>query len=306
MARCSNHLFVQSKPISEFELIAWAMNTCLRLSGIQRASRCLSSSLIRALSGAFMVCSLSSVFGTSVCYEGYIGEHTDRICSPSSFTYNFSHSSSSLFLCAMLSFTQFVVLALGAIPFASSAPVRNTTSSSWVFPVALGRNSQSWSTSSLVANPRPLNDNTLNIYSRHHPLISTLFLFDDSNRYRSAPLGSSGPHAYTNAPDGSASMQAVYQQGSISPGHTSTSGGFSLYAKGPIDLSQGTEITFSYSAYFENGFDFNKGGKMPGLYGGTTDQVAITCSGGRHDPACWVRIQMMSYLWPSYFAHEEL
>jgi hypothetical protein len=201
----------------------------------------------------------------------------------------FSTLSLHLVLCAMLSFTQFAVLALGAIPFASSAPVGNTTSSSMVFPVALGSNSQSWTTSSSVPNHKPLNDNTLNIYSKHHPLISALFLFDDSDM-SFGPLGGSGPHAYTNAPDGSASMQAVYQKGSISPGHTSTSGGFSLYAKGPIDLSKGTEITFSYSAYFENGFDFNKGGKMPGLYGGTTDNVAITCSGGRHNPACWVRI----------------
>ena len=77
----------------------------------------------------------------------------------------------------MLSFTQLAVLALGAIPFASSAPVRDsnstitTNSTSWIFPVPLRSDSKSWSTSSLVTDPRPLNDKTLNTYSEHHPLI---------------------------------------------------------------------------------------------------------------------------------------
>ena len=43
-------------------------------------------------------------------------------------------------------------------------------------------------------------------------------------------------------------MEAIYNQGSIAPGHTPTSGGFTLYSLGPTDLSKGTEVTFSYCA----------------------------------------------------------
>lgn len=68
-----------------------------------------------------------------------------------------------------------------------------------------------------------------------------------------------------SAPDGSAAMRAFFTKGSISPAHTDVPGGFSLYAKGTTDLTEGNEVTFSYSAFFEEGFQFNLGGKMPGL-----------------------------------------
>ena len=41
-------------------------------------------------------------------------------------------------------------------------------------------------------------------------------------------------------------------------------GGLSFYAQ-PIDLSDAKEVTFSYSLYFSNAFDFNLGGKLPGM-----------------------------------------
>jgi len=34
---------------------------------------------------------------------------------------------------------------------------------------------------------------------------------------------------------------------------------------------------------FEPGFDFNRGGKLPGLYGGTTPEIAYGCLGGRQE-----------------------
>ncbi|XP_076463779.1 uncharacterized protein LOC143295957 isoform X2 [Babylonia areolata] len=43
-----------------------------------------------------------------------------------------------------------------------------------------------------------------------------------------------------------------------------------------------TSMTLSYDLFFSDGFDFVKGGKLPGLFGGTTN-----CSGGRHSDLCF-------------------
>ena len=61
-------------------------------------------------------------------------------------------------------------------------------------------------------------------------------------------------------------MQAHYPQGSYNPSG-SPRGGFSFYAPGPenVDLSTAKEATFSYSVYFGDGFQFVKGGKLPGF-----------------------------------------
>jgi Polysaccharide lyase 14 len=82
-----------------------------------------------------------------------------------------------------------------------------------------------------------------------------------------------------------------------------SNGGVSFYAQ-PADLSDAKEVTFSYSLYFSQGFDFNKGGKLPGMCalcsccfplelklnptdGGDNAKTAISCSGGRRDVTCW-------------------
>ncbi|KAG6864411.1 hypothetical protein C0991_009704 [Blastosporella zonata] len=126
--------------------------------------------------------------------------------------------------------------------------------------------SSSWSTSSLDSNPLPLSDAT----------------------FRPTKLLSELSHNYVNAPDGKLSMQAHYPEGSYTFTH-SPLGGLSFYAPGPshVDLTTAKEATFSYSVYFDEGFDFNKGGKLPGLYGGNSAEEATSCSGGRRDPGCF-------------------
>ncbi|KAI0792652.1 hypothetical protein C8Q75DRAFT_731275 [Abortiporus biennis] len=68
-------------------------------------------------------------------------------------------------------------------------------------------------------------------------------------------------------------------------------GGLSFYATGPKNggdiLKSATEATFGYSVFFTDGFKFNLGGKMPGLFGGQTFDISTSCSGGRRDDACW-------------------
>ncbi|CAK5278319.1 unnamed protein product [Mycena citricolor] len=95
-------------------------------------------------------------------------------------------------------------------------------------------------------------------------------------------------HDYVSAPDGTLAMQAVYPKGSFNPSGTPR-GGFSFYAAGPsnVNLATAKEVTLGYSVFFPKGFQFNKGGKLPGLYGGDDAKTSLSCSGGRRDPTCF-------------------
>lgn len=69
--------------------------------------------------------------------------------------------------------------------------------------------------------------------------------------------------------DGTRVWEAFYVNGSYTPSGP-VRGGFGLYLGGPkgkwkqfVDLH--SQITMSYAVYFEEGFDFVKGGKLPGL-----------------------------------------
>ncbi|KAG7447391.1 uncharacterized protein BT62DRAFT_980379 [Guyanagaster necrorhizus] len=66
-------------------------------------------------------------------------------------------------------------------------------------------------------------------------------------------------------------------------------GGFSFYAPGPdsLDLTTAKEATFEYYVFFEEGFEFNKDGKLLGLYRGNSEGTAKSCSGGRRSDECF-------------------
>lgn len=104
--------------------------------------------------------------------------------------------------------------------------------------------SKSWSTSPLAENPLPLSDGTL----RPTKLLAAL------------------SHDFVSAPDGKKAMKAHFPKGSYTFTHQ-PQGGLSFYAPGPssVDLSTAKEATFGYSVYFDAGFAFNKGGKLPGI-----------------------------------------
>jgi len=118
------------------------------------------------------------------------------------------------------------------------------------------------------------------------------------------------PHPVTAAPDGKMGMQAHFPQGS----YDLQNGGLSFYAPGPdsVHLTTAKEATFSYRVFFEEGFDWNKGGKLPGFYGGDSDAISKTCSGGHKPNGCfstrmmWRRDAMgelYAYLPPGYEAN---
>lgn len=101
-------------------------------------------------------------------------------------------------------------------------------------------------------------------------------------------VGGGTTHDYVAAPDGKQAMQAKFPKGSYIPSKEPR-GGFSFYAPGPaaVDISSARELTFGYSIMFPEGFQFNKGGKLPGIYGGDNAETAVSCSGGRRDPTCF-------------------
>ncbi|KAF8481422.1 hypothetical protein JB92DRAFT_3271283 [Gautieria morchelliformis] len=148
---------------------------------------------------------------------------------------------------------------------------------SLLFPA--GQGSSLWSTVSSLATSVPLNTAAFN------PI----------------HLMKTAKPSYTNAPDGSPALQIHFQKGKAAAtvsllcvliivagayDYKGPRGGISFYAR-PMDLSNAKEVTFSYSLYFSDGFNFNKGGKLPGLYGGDDPETAVSCSGGRRDIRCW-------------------
>ncbi|KAG8771764.1 hypothetical protein FRC12_003421 [Ceratobasidium sp. 428] len=85
--------------------------------------------------------------------------------------------------------------------------------------------------------------------------------------------------------DGVHAWEAFYPQGSINP-QGKIKGGFGFYMCGPggaCEYECARDALFSYAIRFEDGFDFVKGGKIPGLYGGATKDLAYGCSGGRQE-----------------------
>ncbi|BGP37717.1 hypothetical protein JCM10449v2_001634 [Rhodotorula kratochvilovae] len=80
--------------------------------------------------------------------------------------------------------------------------------------------------------------------------------------------------------DSGAALQVAYPAGSRNPS-SSPVGGMGFYTS-KIDVSQATNVSFSYSVFFEDGFNFVKGGKLPGLYGGKS-----ACSGGSTAENCF-------------------
>ncbi|EMD34310.1 polysaccharide lyase family 14 protein [Gelatoporia subvermispora B] len=158
-----------------------------------------------------------------------------------------------------------------------------------VFPVS---EDNSWTTVQGAPSGLPLADSTFNLFDEIKALT----------------------HSYVAAPDGKQSMQAHYPAGSYNFQHD-PQGGFSFYATGPdsVNLTSAKEVTFAYSVYFPEGYQFVKGGKLPGIYGGDSAADAVSCSGGRRSDSCFsARLmwrtdgagEVYTYLPPDYSANQ--
>jgi len=210
---------------------------------------------------------------------------THSSTSPSATPSSSSHSSSSHSATASKS---------SSSAEASPSPSGNDPASgglvSALFPVAHAQ-SDAWTTSSSGSPHVSLSDST----------------------FRPTHLMSSLSHNYLTF-SGKSAMQAHYPKGSWTPAN-SPAGGLSFYAPGPsdVDLTTAKEATLGYSVFFGDGFEFNKGGKLPGLYGGNSASEAISCSGGRRDDGCFsARLmwrtgglgELYTYLPPSFSANK--
>ena len=139
-----------------------------------------------------------------------------------------------------------VALAFGLASTVSALPLTTNATlaaraTSVLFPIS---DSTSWSVSQQVSDAVPFTDAT----------------FRPTNEIKGLT------HDVVKAPDGVPSIQSKYPKGSFKPSATPR-GGISFYAPGPedVDLTTAAEATLSYSVLFEDGFDFVKGGKLPGL-----------------------------------------
>ncbi|KAI0264193.1 hypothetical protein BC834DRAFT_884177 [Gloeopeniophorella convolvens] len=83
--------------------------------------------------------------------------------------------------------------------------------------------------------------------------------------------------------------EALYPKGSINPTGV-VKGGFGFYLAGPKAFADAMaagarEAVVGYEMLFEDGFQWAKGGKLPGVYGGIGDS-AYSCTGGRKEDRC--------------------
>lgn len=71
-------------------------------------------------------------------------------------------------------------------------------------------------------------------------------------------------------------LKVIYPKGSYKPSNKNNIGGLGFYAN-PLSIPKinNVIVSFQYDIYFQNNFQWNKGGKLPGLYGGHS-----SCSGG--------------------------
>ncbi|CAE6464873.1 unnamed protein product [Rhizoctonia solani] len=211
---------------------------------------------------------VTDVLATSVVPVGFgslhvrrskrtLGRRVDGICKPR--PSEFPSSTSVVVPTATSSRYQVTTTTTTRSASPSSVPVQGIAAK--VLPLGLGNSANSWTT---VPNT-----------NEYHALADT-----GSTLRPTRVLGGSLA-AVGTAPDGRAAMEVFFAQGSYA--FTSgVAGGISFYAYGPSDLSSGNEFTLGYSIFFESGFDFVHGGKLPGLYGGTSNEEAASCSGGRH------------------------
>ncbi|KAJ7690344.1 polysaccharide lyase family 14 protein [Mycena rosella] len=90
-------------------------------------------------------------------------------------------------------------------------------------------------------------------------------------------------------PAPSLAWEAFYPQGSINP-PARIPGGFGFYLSGPpafaAKLESGaTHVVLSYRMMLQSGWEWVKGGKLPGVFGGEGD-FSYACAGGRQDSRC--------------------
>ncbi|KAI0317489.1 hypothetical protein OF83DRAFT_1058634 [Amylostereum chailletii] len=129
-----------------------------------------------------------------------------------------------------------------------------------------GQPDDSWTTLAGADGALPLNDQTLGVGSNIKVL----------------------PHPYVQTPgdDSRLAMRAHFNKGAWGL-KKEILGGMSWYGPGATDdWTSAKEMTFGYSILFDEGFEWAKGGKLPGLYFGQDAKQGQSCSGGDRRVDC--------------------
>ncbi|KAJ6504722.1 polysaccharide lyase family 14 protein [Mycena vitilis] len=103
------------------------------------------------------------------------------------------------------------------------------------------------------------------------------------------PPPSDSEHSDADWPNPSLAWEAFYPQGSINPS-APIPGGFGFYLSGPSAFSSklesgATHVVLSYRMMLQSGWEWVKGGKLPGIFGGDGD-FSYACTGGRQTDRC--------------------
>ncbi|KAK0202648.1 hypothetical protein DFS33DRAFT_1262952 [Desarmillaria ectypa] len=152
-----------------------------------------------------------------------------------------------------------------------------------LIPVPSGRLRKGFTSSSSLAKSGS------NASMKHVPLDdSALGVHNVFNRTSHNVVSPPMP-SHPNSDDGEhpeQAWEAVYPRASINPS-ASVAGGFSFYVAGPAGFLDGAvnEVIMSYRVMFEPGWEWAKGGKLPGIFGGVGD-ASYRCSGGRQNDRC--------------------
>ncbi|OJA13688.1 hypothetical protein AZE42_05525 [Rhizopogon vesiculosus] len=137
-------------------------------------------------------------------------------------------------------------------------------------------------------SPTSITDHNLNIISV--PLRDSSLGVHKNTPFLTHDVVCPPPSIHPSSDDPRLAWEAKYPKGSCSPS-TKTPGGMGFYLGGSekiVDLlkhGHPTEAIFGYRVMFEKGWDWVKGGKLPGIYGGIGD-AAYGCSGGRQKNRC--------------------
>ena len=90
-------------------------------------------------------------------------------------------------------------------------------------------------------------------------------------------------HNLVTMPDGKQAWEAYFPEGSINPGNKLTPpGGFGFYLRGPrtfhdlLTRETPEEVIMGYEVMFEAGWEWRKGGKLPGI----CEHICISLSPG--------------------------
>ncbi|CAL1711898.1 unnamed protein product [Somion occarium] len=93
--------------------------------------------------------------------------------------------------------------------------------------------------------------------------------------------------------------EAKFPEGSINPGNKHAPlGGFGFHLTGPTGFKRAlselssSHVLMSYELMFEPGWEWKKGGKLPGIYGGVGN-AAYNCTGGRQSDGKCFNIRLM-------------